>query len=479
MKFARKIFITTLFMVILALNLGETVMLSMSFEREVESEVTLVKNENLMMRTEIAMLVSNYNRSMYRNEREALYSVLKTLSKTWETEDKQIRISDVSGAVLFEQEQFSGLIDMNQVATTEDHIFYKVYQEEENYYLQVNSYLKLAEQEIIIENSRNITPLYRNREAQRSVLWRVILAISAVAGVMNWAFVSWISRPVKELTKATKLITTGNLKTRVNCSSKDELALLSEHFNLMAESLEQNMEELKEAARRQEDFVGSFAHEIKTPLTSIIGYADLMRSTKLDEETVFVAANYIYSEGKRLENLSLKLLELIVEKNSNIHPRECSIYDLVESALEITKFKMEDKQISVQFVCESVQVHVDMDLMKTVLINVLDNARKAVEPGGSIMVEAFQEEIFDINMKRRKIMIRITDNGKGIPKEELDKVKEAFYMVDKSRSRQEGGAGLGLTICTQIMKLHDGDLSFESELGKGTTVTLSWYDQDV
>lgn len=102
--------------------------------------------------------------------------------------------------------------------------------------------------------------------------------------------------------------------------------------------------------------------------------------------------------------------------------------------------------------------------METVCLNLLDNARKAMETGGSILLEGFAEEA--------GCCIQVTDTGKGIPPEELERVTEAFYMVDKSRARAQGGAGLGLALCQRIVDLHGGTLELESAVGKGTRVRV-------
>ena len=104
------------------------------------------------------------------------------------------------------------------------------------------------------------------------------------------------------------------------------------------------------------------------------------------------------------------------------------------------------------------------DLMETVFLNLLDNARKAMEGGGDLLLEGLSEE--------GRPVIRVTDSGKGIPAEELERVTEAFYMVDKSRSRAQGGAGLGLALCRRIVDLHGGTLELESTPGQGTRVTV-------
>ncbi|MFT4143447.1 MAG: HAMP domain-containing sensor histidine kinase, partial [Mobilitalea sp.] len=247
---------------------------------------------------------------------------------------------------------------------------------------------------------------------------------------------------------------------------QDELGTLGNNFNDMADTMEEKIYDLKEAARRQEDFVGSFIHEIKTPLTSIIGYADLLRSKKLDEETLFEAASYIFTEGKRLEALSLKLLELLVEGKQEPNYRMIALSIMVDEVLEVIQPVLREKAINLTLDVPRIIVKADIELMKTVILNLIDNARKAVGNKGSIAVTALQQE--------DTVILIIKDNGIGIPKEDIDKITEPFYMVDKSRSRSEGGAGLGLAICTQIMKFHKGKLTFESEPGQGTSAILTW-----
>lgn len=138
-----------------------------------------------------------------------------------------------------------------------------------------------------------------------------VLAICA-AGVLLLLLSAWLTRPVRKLSAATRKMADGNYRERCAVTTGDEIGELTADFNKMADALEAHMEQLEGEARKRENFVTSFAHELKTPLTSIIGYADMLRSQQLDEETRFCSANYIFTEGRRLERLSLKLLELMV-----------------------------------------------------------------------------------------------------------------------------------------------------------------------
>ncbi len=232
----------------------------------------------------------------------------------------------------------------------------------------------------------------------------------------------------------------------------------------MADNLEQQFQELEDAARRQEDFIGSFAHELKTPLTSMIGYADMLRTHQVTQEEQFQAANYIFKEGKRLEALSFKLMDLMVVKNQELELRPVKIRWMAEDIRGMLQPSLKKAGIVLKVVMEDEQLLLEPDLMKTVLLNLLDNGRKAIDGEGTLYLLGRKEE--------EGFALYVRDTGKGIPKEELSRITEAFYMVDKSRSRQQGGAGLGLAICAEIVKRHEGTMKFKSIPGKGTMVRI-------
>lgn len=470
MRYSWKIFISTFLLVIFALCAGETLIISILFQKSLNSEIEKSQSENLMMKMEIATLLANYNKSLYRNEDEALDAVLKNLSSSWNANKKQFLILDKKQNIKSTNIVHTNKIAINEIPENEKVLIYQINKNEGSYSLLTCTRLKLLEEEILIINSNDISKVFYERNEMLRMVFLIVFFIGVASALINWAIVRWISKPIEEMTAATRKIMEGNMEVKVSTKSKDELGVLGECFNAMTESLEKNIKELKDAARRQEDFVGSFAHEIKTPLTSIIGYADILRTKKLDEETTFTAANYIFTEGKRLENLSMKLLELIVERNTQLQKKKISTSKLIKDTIAVMKRGMDEKNIKLELDVESFEVSVDIELMKTVLINLLDNSRKAVDDNGVIKIKTWEE--------KERVAISIEDNGRGIPKEDLAKIKEAFYMVDKSRAREEGGSGLGLSICTQIMKLHNGEILFESKLAEGTRVLLIWRNDD-
>lgn len=217
---------------------------------------------------------------------------------------------------------------------------------------------------------------------------------------------------------------------------------------------------LKNADVRQE-FSANVSHELKTPLTAIIGYADMLRSRKLDEEKSLLSANYIYTEGKRLEAMSIRLLDIMVTRHGQAQFQEVQAENLFLYLRDM--FKTNE---SMQFVYsyDKAVVWVESNLIITVLINLLDNACKASEPGSLIEVMGSSGE--------EGYRFTIKDHGMGIPEKELAKITKAFYMVDKSRSRSRNGAGLGLALCTEILSLHGSSLEIASRVGEGTSISF-------
>lgn len=285
-----------------------------------------------------------------------------------------------------------------------------------------------------------------------------------VSGAVIFIVTRWLVSPIKKLSSATKEVAAGHLIVPVVVNNEDEIGQLTKDFNTMTERLSTMMKELQEEVERREMFMGNFAHELKTPLTSIIGYGDMLRSKRLGEEEVISYSNLIVEEGKRLEVISMKLLELIVLKKYDFKMYWIAAKIFFQGVENTVRLLMKEQGIELSVKIESGELYIEPDLMKTVCLNLLDNARKAVGRGGKVYL------IGKVSSTGYRIIVK--DNGCGIATEELSKIKEAFYMVDKSRSRSAGGAGLGLALCEQIVELHHASIDFESVLGQGTTVTI-------
>ena len=225
------------------------------------------------------------------------------------------------------------------------------------------------------------------------------------------------------------------------------------------------IEKLKEEAQKKEDFINSFIHEIKTPMTSIIGYADLLRTFEFKPEKRREYSNYIYNEGKRVENLSLTLLDLIVIGKNKISMQAVNTEELFEQLKTEVHFLGDKYKIDLQFDYEKGAIQGEKSLLLVAVKNLVDNACKASIEGDIVNVLGRQ--------CGKKYNIIVQDHGCGIAENEIKRICEPFYMVDKSRARKQGGAGIGLALCSKIVEVHQGEMQIESDLKKGTTVTIS------
>ncbi len=218
------------------------------------------------------------------------------------------------------------------------------------------------------------------------------------------------------------------------------------------------------AAEAKDRFMGAFSHELKTPMTAMIGYSSLLKDKKLSGEKETEALNYIYSESKRLEHLSHALLSLfdIDKKEEEFVP--FNIGDTANLAISSILPKIADSDISLERRINDGVYMGNKDLILMLIVNLLDNACKAMEQSGTISIDVLT---FDDHYE-----IRVLDTGRGMDKDALRHITEAFYRVDKSRSRAQGGVGLGLTLCEKIVSVHGGELRFDSAPGKGCLVTV-------
>ena len=335
----------------------------------------------------------------------------------------------------------------------------------ERYFVVSRQRLPLLGRDYSLERRREVTEIFTRARGNLRT-YRLGMLVILLAGVgLTTGFTLLLTRPIRRISRTAKQLSQGQYDKRAAVRGSDELCQLAGDFNAMAEALEQKIRELEEAARRQKDFTASFAHELKTPLTSVIGYADTLRSRSLPPERQMEAAGYILSEGRRLEAMSFALLDLFSLERSAPQMERVNLRRLLESVRESLRYPMESAGLRLELHCPELELTAAPELLKVLVYNLADNARKASPPGGTVVLQAERT-------KEGGCRISVRDHGTGIPAEALSRITEPFYMVDKSRARAQGGAGLGLTLCQRIAEAHGGRLEFESAPGEGTCASL-------
>ena len=339
-----------------------------------------------------------------------------------------------------------------------------IIREDKRYYVCSEVMLTLYNENFLLVKSGDVTSVFDHARENLNT-YRLIMLIVFTTGIsFAVGFTLYLTGPLRRVSDAARRIAGGDYGERVRVKSRDELGELADDFNVMADALESKIAALRDAAERQKDFTASFAHELKTPLTSVIGYADTLRSRPLNEEQRMEAYQYIFKEGRRLESMSHVLLDLFSLERAEPEFHPASIRRIAEEVRESALYLYKKSGVRLELRVEDTVIAVSEALLFQLLYNLADNARKASVPGSVVRIEGRRE--------KTGYYMAIVDQGCGIPPEALERLTDPFYMVDKSRAREQGGAGLGLTLCRRIARLHGFELRFISAVGKGTTVSF-------
>ena len=263
-----------------------------------------------------------------------------------------------------------------------------------------------------------------------------------------------INKPIYKVIDTVKLLGKGKYKERVdNSSSIVEIQDMIESINIMAKRLDS-----QDAMRKR--LTKDIAHELRTPITIILGQLEAIKDGIWEptEERL----NGIYEEIQRIDRLanSLNSLSKIEEENGALHKEKVEISELIENIFINFEKELHNKNIDGQLHLSKCEIEVDKDKISGAIINLISNALRYTENGGSINIKTF--------VKEDHLFIEVEDTGIGIAKEDIPYVFERFYRTDESRARVTGGAGIGLSITLAIVEAHNGMVYVKSELGKGS-----------
>ena len=301
----------------------------------------------------------------------------------------------------------------------------------------------------------------------KNILFLTGIAVILMMSFFLFQFLNIIFRPLRQISSASAKIANGNYGSRISVRGKDEISGVAHNFNLMAEQIENQIRQLKEASEQKQQFIDNFSHELRIPLTAIYGYAEYIQKAFMSEEERYECTQFIMSECSRLQNMAYQLLDMALLRRDEMKDSDCSVKELFAESEKVMHVRASEKKIRLTYVLPpNYVVRGNMEQLLILLNNLIDNAIKASRQEDEIHIRAYAEE--------SAVVMEVRDHGAGMEREQILHIKEAFYRVDKARSRAGGGAGLGLAICERIIQLHHADMSFVSEPGAGTTVRLSF-----
>ncbi|WP_296380688.1 ATP-binding protein [Winogradskyella sp.] len=303
--------------------------------------------------------------------------------------------------------------------------------------------------------------------------WQVIffplICFPLCFAIVQYRVERFIYRRVKNIYDNLKLLEATNLRQQPITT---DMGTLKREIDKYARDKKIEIETLKIREEYRKEFIGNVSHELKTPLFTVQGYVDTLLDGEIEDEKI--RKKYLTRASKGVERLTyiIKDLDMITKLevgDLSLNKEEFDIVKLVQNVFELFEMKAAKKNITLTFdidYLEPIMVYADKERIQQVLTNLIVNSIKYGRTKGTT-------EISIENLIKNKAIIRVTDNGEGISKQNLPRLFERFYRVDKSGSRKEGGSGLGLSIVKHIIEAHEEKIYVESELGVGSEFSFT------
>lgn len=418
-------------------------------------------NMNDLLKNQLQVTTNFYKK--YFNLYSLEENIYDSLDSFWKQTDAQIQIYDNNGSML-----------MDSIGVVEDNVKYIDVQkslqgEKNNRWIGNVSYYdyKVMALSTPIESDGKVIGVMRlvvsleavDKGISNIIVFFLIISITVLifSILVSTILAKNIVVPIKKLTIVAEEMAGGDLGVRSDTNSRDEIGKLAKTLDYMAEEI-QKREQLKN------EFFSSISHELRTPLTAIKGWVITLDDSQTDKDTLKMGLNIIEKETDRLVNMVEELLDFsrLSSGKMTLNKKEVSIKaisDYIDVYMS-ARARRENKRLNINLDSENKKIYVDIDRIKQVLINLLDNAFKFTEAEGTISISFTDVE--------GSLKIVVQDDGSGITKEDLPRVKEKFYKGKNAKSKN----GIGLSICDEIVKLHNGEIFIESEEGNGTLVTV-------
>lgn len=472
-KLFRKYLINMFVLIILGLSIMSVFFLAIETTKWKDEQTTILKNDADIVADSIEDLINKYTSSSF-NGSIPVFVVSNTLDALCRANECDIFISDMDGNVIFCRE----MTEPNQGGKCLIHSKYKIpasvieeaaqsgYNEmttlDKNFSIQklvvaspINSE---SGSEGIVFATKSVVETWGAYVMQIAKIMLFAAALTLfLSFFITYGMVYKITKPLRQMSQATKLYAQGDFSYKVTVKGNDEMSELASAFNKMASSLA-----ALESSRR--NFVANVSHELKTPMTTIGGFIDGVLDGTIPPEKEKYYLKIVSDEVKRLARLVTAMLNMtkLEAGEMQINPGEFDLANDIFNTLLTFEKSISAKSIEIIGLDKmtALTVTADEDMIMQVIYNLIDNAIKFTPEGGYIEFKTFSDS--------SKAYVSIKNSGEGVSREELEKIFERFYKIDKSRSYDVKGAGLGLYLCKNIITHHHGEIKAESVQGEYT-----------
>lgn len=444
MRFWHKILLAVLVLFIAALDVSVIMVMKKSWQLNMDSETRRAASEQLLITNNIYENLNSIRTRGLTLTPALMVSVAKSYGEHYRKQGIGLELRE-DGQLIYPNQA-------GKSAVQDEHV------------MTLAMPLPAPYQNLELTYKRDISGLY----AQQQELNRFFVMINWIVGpllvLLLYLLIRHLTRPLKLLSETTKTIAEGNYSNRVELNSRDEFGELAFNFNRMAAVVEQRMTDLAGMAEDKQRMVDNLAHELRTPLTSMQGFAELLTSAHIGQEDQIKAGHYILSETVRLKNLAFKLLDLSVLRHQPLVQVKVDVAALFRAVAQTELQKAAEHGLLLQMDSSIPAAWGDADLLASFLVNLIENAIPASQPGSIIRLLAFQQN--------GEGVLEVQDSGAGMTEEQSKRAFEPFYRADPARSRTYGNAGLGLSLCRQIAEAHEARVELQSVVGQGTSIRI-------
>lgn len=449
MKFKERVYLITLIVFLIFFNVGIFTLAYYVYSTSVDSEVGIAYSEE-------KVIVESFENDIKYLGNNRIEQIAKSYLAFYD--DNSIYLSFIS-----DDKEYSNLpleIDFNiksgysSIKRINNRMYFIIF---DNIFNEEYSFIFVKDITYLDSDFKKICVVFLTMSFGASIVLSFVLFL----------VLKRLSDPLEKLRIVTGEIAKGNFSIKANEEGKDEFSLLAKDFNIMKDHITNKIDELDRSTKTKQRMLDDLSHEMKTPLTSIRGYAEFLLNAKINEKERVDSLEYIISEVERLKLISERLLDDALIRENGINISYVDISKIIEDVLKSFSLKAEEKRIVIDFRGEEVFCHCDPILIGILFTNIIDNAFKACGNNGKINIYCNVDEL-------NNPYFVVEDNGIGMSEEQIEKITEPFYRIDKSRSRIDGGTGLGLSLCDRIVKAHNAKMKFISEVGVGTKVFVNF-----
>lgn len=411
---------------------------------------------------------NSYMRQDVKNEVEYIRYAIEKIGEEYLTEEtgnlttSRITLTAPDGTVLYDSEQYA---DQEENRTGSPG-FEKVQEDGTGEVMRYSESLSQQTYYYAVKlNSGNILGVAKTTES----VFHTMFSSFALMGILLLAILALgfclMERQTKKLIEPINQL---DLEHPLEHVEYEELRPLLNRVDQQNRQIAQQVEELRQAETVRREFSANVSHELKTPMMSISGYAELMKNEMVRPQDVPEFAGRIYDEASRLTSLVQDIIEIskLDEKSGEMPFETVDLYEVVQDICQNLMLPSKRKQVTIFTEGKSAEIYGVRHILYEMLYNLVDNAIKYNKEGGYVKVLLAKE--------KEHVIFTVEDNGIGIAKEEQERIFERFYRVDKSHSRQTGGTGLGLAIVKHGAMLHHAEILLSSEPGKGTKIQVQF-----